>query len=140
MSRKERFRRGDERADGLRFWAYQPSYKSGERWVTADKFDELVAKEKQKRQGSRYRLYIRNYNHRVRYGITQTKYQSLLNSQNNRCLLCGTKFDSNSKPHVDHCHASGRVRGLLCNPCNTMLGFAKDNPKTLANAISYLSS
>jgi len=50
------------------------------------------------------------------------------------CSIC----NSYGKLVVDHCHSSGRVRGHICNACNTMLGFAKDSPSTLAAAADYL--
>lgn len=74
-----------------------------------------------------------------RYGITSSDYDNLLKFQNYSCAIC----NKNSKEmtyllHVDHCHASGQVRGLLCSPCNTYLGSIKDNPNILLNAINYL--
>jgi hypothetical protein len=46
----------------------------------------------------------------------------------------------NEKAHVDHCHASGVVRGLLCGQCNILLGAAKDSIETLFAAADYLSA
>ena len=51
------------------------------------------------------------------------------------CEICST---TEGKMCVDHDHKTGSVRGLLCEPCNFMLGHAKDNTNTLANAIAYL--
>jgi hypothetical protein len=63
--------------------------------------------------------------------------------QGEGCALCGTdspeRMSRGSGFVVDHCHSSGVVRGILCNPCNMMLGKAKDNTNTLQNAITYLS-
>ena len=73
-----------------------------------------------------------------RYGITVEQYGQMLTEQNTRCPLCSSEFDR--EPHIDHCHSSGKVRGLLCFNCNTMLGSAKDNVETLRKAISYLES
>lgn len=55
-----------------------------------------------------------------RYGLTQEQFDKLLATQEGRCAICGDPF--NRTPHVDHCHTTGRVRGLLCAPCNTGLG------------------
>ena len=55
------------------------------------------------------------------------------------CMICGiSEEELGRKLDVDHCHASGKVRGVLCNPCNMMLGHAKDNAKLLKAAAQYL--
>ena len=61
-----------------------------------------------------------------------------LEDQNNECAICGTPFEDEYKAQIDHCHTSGRVRGLLCIECNWMLGKANDNPTILRNAAAYL--
>lgn len=57
-------------------------------------------------------------------------------AQNGRCLICG---EGSRRLEIDHCHTTGRVRGLLCIYCNTGLGRFKDNPALLARAIAYLT-
>lgn len=77
-----------------------------------------------------------------RYGLTPQSYDEMLESQEGKCAICGCfpKEDSLKRTfHIDHCHSTGRVRGLLCRDCNTMLGFAKDNIETLRGAMEYLS-
>lgn len=69
------------------------------------------------------------------YGITLEDYNNMLASQNNRCLICG---DIRYKLHVDHNHETGKVRGLLCNSCNTGIGLLKENENILLSAIEYL--
>src|ERR1700730_4434188 len=63
-----------------------------------------------------------------RYGITFEQYEDMFAEQGGVCAACGKpekKFSNKSKQitrlHVDHCHKTGRVRGLLCNDCNTAL-------------------
>ncbi|MFB9187251.1 endonuclease VII domain-containing protein [Dactylosporangium sucinum] len=60
----------------------------------------------------------------------------MLASQGGRCLICREPM---TLPAVDHDHATGAVRGILCRPCNSGLGFFKDNPEILSRAIEYLT-
>lgn len=73
------------------------------------------------------------------YGLTLEQRDELFASQNFRCAVCKSTEPGSTKGwHMDHCHNTKRVRGILCNHCNLMLGYAKDNPTTLNNAIEYL--
>ena len=71
------------------------------------------------------------------YGITEDEYNKMYSEQNGDCKICSKNF---SRLCVDHDHKSGKVRGLLCHHCNTMLGLALDDISTLTNAINYLKS
>jgi len=71
-----------------------------------------------------------------RYGVTPEQYQAMLDGQDNRCAICLEEFAK--RPHVDHDHATGKVRGLLCPNCNSMLGRVRDSPETLQRAVEYL--
>lgn len=71
-----------------------------------------------------------------KFGITLEQHDAMLATQGNACIICRRPFTKT--PHVDHCHASGQVRGLLCSDCNPMLGFARDNPAVLKAAAEYL--
>lgn len=72
-------------------------------------------------------------------GITLKQYDKLLEKQNNKCKICGTKIPGGrGRFHIDHNHSTGKIRGLLCMNCNRMLGHAKDNIEVLAKAIIYL--
>lgn len=73
------------------------------------------------------------------YGITRAQHTKMLEEQGHACAICDASF-TDTKPHVDHDHATGAVRGLLCSPCNLMLGHARDNTEVLARAITYLKS
>lgn len=76
-----------------------------------------------------------------RYGITVEQYQTMFVAQNGKCAICETtQFDGPGKKlHVDHCHTTGIVRGLVCVRCNVLLGMAKDCPDRLTRAIAYLA-
>lgn len=71
-----------------------------------------------------------------RYGITIAEYNEMYVQQLGRCKICL----KNAKLVVDHCHQTGRVRGLLCDQCNTALGLFKDSKQSLESAISYLDT
>lgn len=74
------------------------------------------------------------------YGITEQQYADLMEKQGNACAICGTTewAGRHKVPHVDHCHDTGKVRGILCHDCNLMLGNAKDDPDRLRAAARYL--
>lgn len=83
----------------------------------------------------------RGYNRRYKYGLTDEQYDALLAAQNGACAICGTTEWNGGKaksPHVDHCHETGRVRGLLCGGCNNGLGNFGDDPARLRAAADYL--
>jgi len=76
------------------------------------------------------------------YGITLEQYNKMLAEQNGKCKICGihhTELPINQVLGIDHCHRSGAVRGLLCNRCNNILGFADDNIEIFNQCIEYLS-
>lgn len=73
------------------------------------------------------------------YGITLEEYNKMFEDQNGCCAICNEhQLTLNQILYVDHCHESGRVRGLLCLNCNILLGKAKDSEKILFKAIEYL--
>ncbi len=75
----------------------------------------------------------------VKYGLTPEQYAALFEAQGCCCSICKSdKPGSKSGWHVDHCHSSGKVRGILCARCNIMLGNAKDSEAILTSAIAYL--
>lgn len=73
------------------------------------------------------------------YGITIEDFEDMLIAQEYKCGICDSEISLfGNKTNVDHCHATDRVRGLLCSSCNTLIALAKDSEKILLNAISYL--
>jgi hypothetical protein len=75
-----------------------------------------------------------------KYGITPNKFLEMLAEQNGKCKICGTKPTTQRGLHVDHCHTTGIVRGLLCHGCNVALGNMKEDPEILLKAVEYLRS
>lgn len=75
-----------------------------------------------------------------KYGLTEPSFQKMIRSCRGRCQCCGTQFGTSkgSRPHIDHDHTTGKVRGLLCMLCNTGLGAFGDSKSRLRKAINYL--
>lgn len=80
-----------------------------------------------------------------RYKIDEKEYQKLLQEANWSCQICGLheihlqeKHPKSKGIHVDHDHETGKVRGMLCQRCNSILGQARDNIEILESAIKYL--
>lgn len=89
-------------------------------------------------QKSRAAGYSREVHLRETYDISLAEYDAILLSQNGACFICNGKRNYNL--HVDHCHKTGIVRGLLCKMCNKrLLPAARDNIDRLQRAIVYLT-
>lgn len=73
------------------------------------------------------------------FGITLIEYKLMLENQQHKCKICNKhKNEFKKQLAVDHCHSTGRIRGLLCEKCNVGLGSFKDNIEVLTQAIEYL--
>ncbi len=75
---------------------------------------------------------------RSKYGITLPQKEAMFQAQRGKCATCSFSFVSISSAHVDHCHTSKRVRGLLCLDCNLVAGKVKDSPARLRSIADYL--
>ena len=79
-----------------------------------------------------------------RYGITKQDYENLFTKQKGCCAICNTDNPSSKRKNhkyfsVDHCHQTGKIRGLLCANCNNAIGLLGDCPLTIIKASLYLS-
>ena len=73
------------------------------------------------------------------YGISYQEYLVMLGDQNGCCAICATDDTGKRKAFaVDHCHKSGKIRGLLCGLCNTAIGSLKDDIEIMERAINYV--
>jgi hypothetical protein len=96
-----------------------------------------------------YPSYTREYKRQFtvkQYGLTHEQYLELHRSQNGLCAMCHlaeTAVNPSGEIrglNIDHCHKTGRVRGLLCRNCNVALGLIKDNTELLKHAVTYLET
>ena len=74
-----------------------------------------------------------------RYGLSIEEYNKLKAEQNSCCFICGkSEKDNNRSLAIDHCHSTNKVRKLLCDTCNRVLGLIKEDAEVLSNMIHYL--
>jgi hypothetical protein len=86
-----------------------------------------------------HRYYTKNWHLKKNYGITLVQYNEMLIAQNGTCIICKREeIDKNKSLAVDHDHQTGKVRGLLCRRCNTVLGLLNENPEIFNTFINYL--
>ena len=90
----------------------------------------------------RDRLTSRRAKLRHKYKMELEQFDAMLASQGGRCAICSVVLAEGGRggPNVDHCHSSGRVRGILCASCNQGLGHFADNAERLRSAIEYLET
>lgn len=127
----ETTRRGNQCPDCVRAyyreWSKTPKAKAKTR--------RAIARYRQTEHGKRR---TKSANLQSDYGITIERFEEMLEAQNNSCAICSTLFTDQIRPHVDHCHDSGIVRGLLCRQCNIGIGLLRDDPLILSAAFDYL--
>lgn len=71
-----------------------------------------------------------------KYGLSIAEYRHLMESQGGACASCGDEME---KPHVDHCHDTGMVRGILCRACNLAEGFMRGDPARAMRLADYMA-
>jgi hypothetical protein len=109
---------------------------------------KTVMSDPEKRQEKRNRankykkarpLWVRNAWLKTKFGITLEDKKKILADQNGACGICKKPLEMTGRDsNVDHCHNSGKVRGVLCRLCNVALGQFKDSIEILQSAIDYL--
>lgn len=96
------------------------------------------AKKDAKRLTPKGRATMREWFLKGHYGLTNQTWGVMFGQQEGLCAICCEVIDSSRHTHVDHCHKTRRVRGLLCNRCNLMVGHGRDNPAILRSGAHYV--
>lgn len=129
---KVAFHKDSKRKDGLQLWC---------------KDCGKAAKKHQYHNGRRdaVRLSARKTTLKTKYGLTLEDYERMFNEQGGVCLICQQPETVRSNPNgvidslrVDHCHTTGKVRGLLCSECNFGISKFKDDPMLMLRAGTYV--
>lgn len=97
---------------------------------------QRVARRRQ-RDPEAYARQSRDRELRRHYGITLERFEEMLAEQGHRCASCGADEHGGWNWHVDHCHQTGRVRGILCFGCNAALGQLGDDPARILALAAY---
>ena len=105
--------------------------------------EKLKANNKKWREANKEKDVLTMFKARLKrkYDLTIEEYDALLEAQNNCCKVCGTHATNNlkGKLYVDHCHTTGKVRGMLCMKCNSALGLLNDDKELIQKLLDYLS-
>lgn len=145
LDKFERYRLKD--LDGYRKkkreWARSPdqkekrvSYMRKWRAKNRERHNEL-ARQSHARNRHKHIQKVREYHLIRQYGITQSDYDAMCERQNNTCAICKEASTGARKMHVDHCHKTGRVRGILCHRCNTKLGWLEMYQSSIVEYLKY---
>lgn len=110
------------------------------KWINANKEKKIEADKSYRERNPQDSIRKRESMLKRVYGITLEDYNKLLAEQSGKCYICNREPYSNKPLHVDHCHKTGEVRGLLCARCNWYLGVIEKKPTTLTNLLNYLEN
>lgn len=115
----------------------QKQIENNKKWIKANR-------ERKKELDKQYRLkQDKEYSHYKTcklYGITPDEYNILANKNNHRCWICNRETKEGKHLHIDHCHETGQIRGLLCFRCNYGLSYFNENANFLLNASNYIKN
>lgn len=115
--------------------------------VKAKRKQDMVWRQKQCERSKKWRLEnpernyrsVRNATLKIKYGITFDQYVEMFNKQGCQCAVCGEKESKGyGKMAVDHDHITGKIRGILCQPCNTSIGKMQENPVLIRKLAEYI--
>jgi len=104
----------------------------------------IQTREWRKKNKEKIPNYCRKHGLKTRYGLSIEDFEKLKKFQNNCCAICGDipnieKPSQANKLHVDHCHITGKIRGLLCHLCNRGIGLFRERKDLLQKGIDYLN-
>lgn len=118
------------------------SKNSDQRQSMCKECDNKLALTRYHKNKEKYNKARRNSTLKRRYGITEDEYFKMFNAQKGKCKLCGKTKPRKGAKHliIDHCHSTGKVRGLLCNDCNVLLGKLKDDVNYIDRIKDYLTA
>ena len=130
---RERLNAQNREAYKRRYHSDDPQVRERTRGLAAARYQRRKAQMTAEDRKAK-RIYDQNYQLQRMYSLSRREFDALLEKQGGVCAICRKQ----SRLHVDHCHDTGAIRGLLCQNCNLLLGHAKDSFLILIRAMSYL--
>lgn len=123
--------KSSSRKDGTK--GYRPYCKDCDLELKRDRYYNKGGKLKQKQRS--FKSLVESY------GLTLEQYEQERIKHNYACAICGDSEENqpHKRLHIDHCHNTGKYRGLLCNNCNTGLGMFNDDVKAIKKARDYIN-
>ena len=128
-----------QRRAAARYRASPDAAKERTRRWREDNPEKYAANQRKHRESGRKKEADRRSYLKRKYGLTLEDYDRMLEAQDGGCAICGRPPRPDISLHVDHDHETGRIRGLLCFPCNNTLGDFEDDPARLYAAADYLT-
>ena len=103
-------------------------------------FAKKISRESNRRGRAEDPRRFKSYELKARYGISLEEYEAILATQGGKCAICNAQEPrGRGMFHVDHCHDTSNIRGLLCIDCNLGIGKLKDSADLTARATKYLT-
>ncbi len=108
--------------------------------ISVEHLSQQLKEDRRTRKRKSRKGWWKRHGRKQRYGITQEQWDAMFESQGRCCKICKGTEHCGMGWNTDHDHKTGEIRGILCRPCNAMLGYARDNVTVLAEAIKYLTT
>lgn len=127
-------------AETSRIWRAKPEVKARAREASRRYYAKPGVRERMRERHNtpegreRQREYMRKCN----YGLQRGEWDAMFEKQEKSCKICYSKTHGSKGWHTDHCHSTGKVRGILCHACNVMIGAARDRAEILTAGAIYL--
>lgn len=134
------FHRSQTNYHGITVYCKQCSYEKHAAYINKSPKHKARAAERAREWREKNPERERDNGRKSRYGMAKGAYAEMLAAQEHKCAICRSPDPGGRGSfHVDHCHSTGRIRGLLCHGCNVSIGHFQNDPNILRAAIDYLN-
>lgn len=116
----------------------EPARERAKQWNRENR-EQYEARMREYRESGKKRVSDRKSHLKRKYGITIEQYDEMLAAQGGGCAICGREPREDISLHVDHCHITGAIRGLLCFRCNNAIGDFGNDEALLRAAADYVA-